>query len=91
MPTSFSIAEARNQLARLVHDVERGFPVELTRRGKRVAVLLSADRYDRAVRGKRSFWDALTAYREKADLALLNADEAYKDVRDQSVGRNVEW
>jgi prevent-host-death family protein len=91
MFNSYSIAEARNHLARLVHDVERGLPVELTRRGKRVAVLLSVGQYDQAVGGKRSFWDALTAYRKTADLDCLDVDEVYKDARDKSPGRNVVW
>ena len=41
MQKQFSIAEAKNRLPTIVHSVENGPPVELTRRGKPVAVLLS--------------------------------------------------
>jgi prevent-host-death family protein len=91
MLTSYSIAEARNRLARLVHDAEGGRPVELTRRGKRVAVLLSVEQFDRAVRGKPSFWDALTAYRAQVDLRDMDVDEIFQDVRDVGSGRKVLW
>lgn len=43
----YSIAQARDQLPQLVHTAEQGTPVELTRRGKQVAVILSAKEYDR--------------------------------------------
>ncbi len=46
MARRVSIADARNHLTVLVRDVERGKKVELTRRGKRVAVLMSCDEYD---------------------------------------------
>jgi prevent-host-death family protein len=45
MANRYSIAEARDRLARLVHDAEKGIAVELTRLGKRVAVLVSMKDY----------------------------------------------
>lgn len=89
MQHRYSIAEARNHLARLVHDAESGSPVELTRRGKRVAVLLSISQYELVLRGKPSFWAALSSYRKQADLECLDVDTIFKDVRDTSTGRQV--
>jgi prevent-host-death family protein len=91
MQTRYSIAEARNQLARLVHDAEKGASVELTRRGKPVAVLLSLDQYERAIQGKQSFWDALTAYRKQIDTKELALDASLQDARDDGPGRRFSW
>ena len=41
MPKSFSIAEARHNLAAVVHELDRKPRIQFTRRGKPVAVLLS--------------------------------------------------
>jgi prevent-host-death family protein len=41
MSKRYSIAEARNNLASIVHELEVIDNIELTRRGKSVAVLLS--------------------------------------------------
>lgn len=46
-----SVAEAKNHLPSLIHEVEGSrTPLEITRRGKTVAVLVSAATYDRASR-----------------------------------------
>jgi prevent-host-death family protein len=39
----YSIAQASDRLPELVDQAEQGTPVELTRHGKRVAVILSAE------------------------------------------------
>ncbi|MEW6569314.1 MAG: type II toxin-antitoxin system prevent-host-death family antitoxin, partial [Chloroflexota bacterium] len=41
MTKRYSIAEARQNLAAVVHELERRARIELTRRGKPVAVMLS--------------------------------------------------
>lgn len=58
-----SIAAARDRLASLVHEVEDGPPVEITRRGQPVAVLLSYHEYQRLLGEGPSFWDAMIAWR----------------------------
>ena len=65
MGKSYSIAEARDNLAAIVHDVEETAAVELTRRGKPVAVLLSVDEYRRLAANKRDLWDAYTEFRRR--------------------------
>ncbi|WP_420630696.1 type II toxin-antitoxin system Phd/YefM family antitoxin [Candidatus Leptofilum sp.] len=58
MATTYSIAEARNQFAALVRDAEESKqPVQVTRRGQPVAVILSAEEYGRllANQSKRDF------------------------------------
>jgi prevent-host-death family protein len=91
MAKQYSIAEARNHLPAIVHDAEKGKPVQLTRRGKPVAVLLSIDAYERLSRTRPDFWSALQAFRERRDLAEVDVDEIFADVRDRSPGREVKW
>jgi prevent-host-death family protein len=43
----YSVAQARDRLANLVHQAERGRPIRITRRGKPAAVLISAAEYER--------------------------------------------
>lgn len=48
-----SVAEAKNHLPALIHEVEGSqAPVEITRRGKTVAVLLSSEAYRRDKRSE---------------------------------------
>lgn len=42
-----SIAEAKNTLPELIHQVERGEPIQIARRGQVVAALLSEVEYQR--------------------------------------------
>lgn len=91
MTRKFSIAEARNQLPSLVHDAERGSPIELTRRGRPVAVLLSVREYERLSRPRPRLWEAIDAFRKRQDLEGLDVAEAFAGVRDRSPGRGAKW
>ncbi len=91
MSKSFSIAEARNDLAALVHELENKRVIELTRRGKPVAMLVSLREYERMRGAETSFWDAYTRFRERQDLRALKIEpKIWKDVRDVSPGRGIE-
>jgi PTS system cellobiose-specific IIB component len=88
----YSIAEARNGLTGIVHEVERGGQVEITRRGKRVAVLVSTAEYGRLTGGKRDLWEAIEKWRESVDWDVLgDIDDVWVDVRDRSPGRDFRW
>ncbi|MDH5674453.1 MAG: type II toxin-antitoxin system Phd/YefM family antitoxin [Myxococcales bacterium] len=91
MSKRYSIADARKHLAGLVTEAESGSEVELTRRGKPVAVLISIHEYER-IRGKRpAFGDVYADFLEKFDLAQIGLEEDFaSDLRDQSSGRPVE-
>jgi prevent-host-death family protein len=92
MSKKYSIAEARHNLAALVHDVERVSSIELTRRGEPVAVLLSIREYQRLLSKETNFWDAYSAFRRALDLARLNIEPSmFEGVRDPSPGREVRW
>ena len=92
MPRTATIAEARDQLPALVHRAEAGGPIELTRRGKPVAVLLSMAAYERLRRASTAdFLVALDAFRAGTDLAALDLAGALADVRDAGPGRDFSW
>jgi prevent-host-death family protein len=86
-----SVAEAKNTLPALLHEAEAE-PVEIVRRGKPVAVILSRASYDR-LRGKgEGVWAALERFRTTHDLAQLDAAGAFDGLRDpKTEGRPVRW
>jgi prevent-host-death family protein len=90
MSHKYSIAEARHNLAALVHELERKDHIELTRRGEPVAVLLSMRAYQRLASPKADFWDAYQSFRRSHSLEQLNIEsDVFEDVRDRSAGRDV--
>ena len=92
MQKQFSIAEAKNRLPSIIHYVEKGTYVKLTRRGKPVAVLLSIHEYERLSRKYTGFWSALPEFRRKIDDEGIEiSDRDFKGLRDLSAGREVEF
>ncbi len=92
MAHTYSIAEARHNLAAIVHELDRGTTVELTRRGEPVAVLLSMRAYRRLNAPRSGFWEAYQAFRQAFPLVELDiAPEVFADVRDQTSGRERSW
>ncbi len=90
MSVSYSIAEARNRLPTIIRNVEESDAVELTRRGKPVAILLSIMEYKRLRTGRLRFWSTYQAFREEVDLVDLNIGaDIFEDVRGVSPGREV--
>ncbi len=87
---TYSIAEARNHLSEVVHEAESTGPVTLTRRGRPVAVVVAEEEYRRLRAVRPRFWEAVSAFRDSVDLSELAVDEAYRDVRDPSPGREVQ-
>ena len=91
MQKQFSIAEAKDKLPKIIHYVEKGPYVELTRRGKPVAVLLSIQEYEQLSRKYTGFWNALSQFRQKVQTEKIKiSDRDFKGLRDLSSGREVE-
>lgn len=89
-PRRCSIAEARTAgLPALIRKSERG-PVQLTRRGRPVAVLLSFEEYQKLTGGP-SLIERIERFRATHDLEALDAASAFADVRDRSPGRDFSW
>lgn len=74
MSSSYSLAEARSHLSRLVDEVEQGLPVELTRRGQPVAMVVSMADYRRLERPARPLWAIVEDLRRRHDLEQLDID-----------------
>jgi antitoxin Phd len=92
MRKQYSIAAAKDNLPGIVHEVEQNGPVEFTRRGKPVAVLLSVEEYERLRPRQGGFYESLMKWREEADLEAIWADgDPFEGVRDRSPGREVSF
>ncbi len=87
---TYSVAEARQNFARLIRSAERGRAIEITRRGEPVAVVLSAAQY-LALTGERPpFLETLSRLRERLEVEDLGiGDEEFEGLRDESPGREV--
>jgi prevent-host-death family protein len=91
MSKAYSIAEARNQLSRVVHEAEDGGEVRLTRRGKPVAVVLSMEEFQRLQgAARRTVWSVIEEAR--AELSETTpAPGEFDGVRSTEPGRDVQW
>ena len=89
-----SIAQARNTLTRLIHEAESGEVVHITRRGKRVAVLVSSREYERldSGGGGSDFWQGIKEWRAQAsfDWPEFTPDEV-DSWRDRCPPREPVW
>ena len=87
-----SIAEARSSLPSLVREVESGKSVELTRRGRPVAVLIGRQEYMRLASRHRGFSEAYAEFSRAIDLEELaiHPEEVFAGARDQVHGRKVD-
>jgi prevent-host-death family protein len=91
MTKSYSIAEARAHLSTIVDAVSDGDPVELTRRGKPVAVVLSLQQYDLLTSKRPSFAEAYRSFLERFSLDEVGLEpEFHATLRDASAGRRVD-
>ena len=89
MADRYSIADARTSLSTIVDQAEAGDPVELTRRGRPVAVVMSLRDYERMRGGRRPFGDAYRAFLEKHTTRETDADAVFRRVRSREPGRKV--
>lgn len=86
----YSIAEARDRFTALIHKVEQDSAIELTRRGKPVAVIISIEQYRQLQATKVGFWQAFDSFRAKFDLQQLDIQpEIFTELRDKSEGREI--
>lgn len=89
---TFTIAEGKNKFTAVIKQAENQ-PVEITRRGIPVAVILSVEEYQefqRLKKKKRSFRDAYLEWLKHVDLEELNVtDEMFP--RDRSPERGFRF
>ncbi|MGB1250786.1 MAG: type II toxin-antitoxin system Phd/YefM family antitoxin [Candidatus Promineifilaceae bacterium] len=91
MQTSYSIVEARNNFAALVRNAEEQHkPVQVTRHGQSVAVILSMAEYERLTQQppKANWLAAHLAWREKWRVDNWETEsDPWADVRDKTPAR----
>jgi cellobiose PTS system EIIB component len=90
MTHQYSIDQAQTHLEQILNEVEQGSSVELTRSGKRIAVLISTEEYDQLRSNKTGFWEALQEFRQQLELEAIDIEpEIFEGIRDKSPGREV--
>lgn len=90
MTKKYSIAEARQDLAAIVKELEQQPAIQITRRGQPVAVLISAREYERLSSRQTGFWEAYASFLEQVDLARLGLEPDFlNDLRQADTGREV--
>lgn len=91
MDREISIAEAKNKLTAVVREAEKGRGIRLTRRGKPVAVIMSAAEYDSLTSAKNKFWESYLAFSKAYESDLEDITDAdFDGLRDKSVGRDAD-
>ncbi len=92
MKTS-TIAEAKNNLSHLIHQLEVEEPIHLTRYGKPVAVMMSENQYQKLVSPQKSLYSAILNWRSQLDEASdigLTGNEL-NVIRKESAEREFLW
>ena len=78
-------AEARERFKELLDRVQAGETIEIARRGKVLAVLSAPP----GTSGSASFSEVVQHWRNTWDVASWIDDDAFADVRDHSLGRDI--
>lgn len=93
MSGTYSIAEARDRLSQVVREAENRGPVELKRRGRTVAYVLSAGDFARLQAGRKPLASVVAKVRERFRVEELgiDPDEVLSGARDASAGRDFQW
>jgi prevent-host-death family protein len=88
-----TIAQAKNNLSHLIHQLERDEVIQLTRYGKPVAVMMSESHYQKMITPNRSLNAAIQTWREQLDASLEIgfSDDELHALRHQSTGRACTW
>lgn len=85
-----SLAQAREQLPAIVHDVALHGPIELTEEGEPLAVIVSLDEYRKLGAEKPDTWTAYKQWRAGLGAEDLDIDSFLEGLRDPSPGREIE-
>jgi prevent-host-death family protein len=90
MSRQYSIADARSNLPDIVDQAEAGWTVELTRRGRPVAVVVSRRTFERLRETHGHFGEAYKRFLERFSLDEIGFDQhELGTTRDRTTGRRV--
>jgi prevent-host-death family protein len=87
---TYSVADARAHLPDILDAVEAGKEIQLTRRGRAVAVVLSPERYEALRRKQADFREAYRTFVGRYSLEEIGLEaDFFESVRDRESGRRV--
>lgn len=90
MAHRYSIAEARTHLPTIVDQAEAGLAVELTRRGRPVAVVVSLREFERSRTDRPTFGEVYRNFLKKHVLEDIGLEpDVLRSLRDKTQGRKV--
>ncbi len=92
MDKTVSVAEAKNKLPSIIHEVERGVTIKITRHGRAVAVMVPQRDYEQIREKRQDFWGDLKKFRHLLSSEKTTFTESdFLDLRDTTVGREFDW
>jgi antitoxin Phd len=92
MTRKVSVAEAKNNLPSIIHEVEQGSKVEITRHGKSVVVVVATGDFARLSEKGKGLWKDLRKVRNiMASEGIVVEEADFDPLRDTSDGRSFEW
>lgn len=90
MSRKYSIAEARASLPTIIDQAEAGQEIELTRRGKPVAVVVSFRQFERLRGDRPRFGDAYKNFLKQYSLEEVGVEDDFvASTREKGAGRGV--
>jgi len=90
MKTS-TIAEAKNNLSKLIHQLESDGAIHLTRHGKPVAVMLSEANYQKLTQKNKGLFQAIQQWRSQMDEDSALTEAELKQLRASGQERKFSW
>ena len=78
-----TISHLKNHLPECVHSVEQGEDIQITRHGKPVAVIVSLERYNRALGGGKGIFNSYLNWRKQHPDADGFSDEEIEAMRNR--------
>lgn len=90
MKTS-TIAEAKNNLSKLIHQLESDGAIHLTRHGKPVAVMLSEANYQKLTQKNKGLFQAIQQWRSQLDEDSALTEAELKQLRASGQERKFSW
>jgi antitoxin Phd len=92
MDKTVSVAEAKNKLPAIIHEVEQGAMVKITRHGKAVAVMVPQEYYEQKLAKGPDFWESLGKFQNLlSSEGITFTDEDFMDLREATTGRSFNW
>jgi len=90
MKTS-TIAEAKNNLSQLIHQLDSDEAIHITRHGKPVAVMLSEANYQKLTQKNNGLFQAIQQWRNQLDSDSALTEAELKTLRAASQEREFSW